>query len=270
VKARQLANADLEEVVMIFLFPGILIVAILLTELGRWYGIHWRSRNRETSPGGGIVESAVFGLMGLLIAFTFYGAETRFETRRSLILEEVNAIDTACHRLDLLPADTQPKLREDLRKYIHSRLAIYQHLPDWEAVGAVKTELGQSIALQREIWREAVAASKQADSPEVRVLIVPAIDHMIDIATTQTVALQRHPPGAVWAMLALTLLASCVLAGYSMSASGTRSWVHIVVFSLLFSAVIYVNLDFEYPRMRGLIRIDEMDKVLLETLDNLK
>ena len=115
-----------------------------------------------------------------------------------------------------------------------------------------------------------VAATEQADSPAVQTLVVAAVDRMIDIAMTQTVALQRHPPTAVWVMLALTLLASCVLAGYSMSGSGTRNWVHIVVFSVLFSAVVYINVDFEYPRMRGFIRIDEMDKLLVQSLENMK
>ncbi len=252
--------------------PTVLIAAILLLmEAGRWFGIRWRRRNQVTSPGGsGTVEAAVFGLMGLLIAFTFYGAETRFEMRRSLIVDEANAIDTAYLHLDLLPADAQPALRENFRKYVHSRLAIYRKIPDWEAVDALRREVRQSTALQRDIWRQAVAASKRADSPAVPTLVVTSIDRMIDIATTQTVALQRHPPPAVWGMLALTLLASCVLAGYSMSGSGARNWVHIVVFSILFSAVIYINVDFEYPRMRGFIRIDEMDKLLVQTLDNMK
>jgi hypothetical protein len=69
--------------------------------------------------------------MGLLIAFTFYGAETRFETRRSLIVDEANAIATAYLRLDLLPEDAQPELRENFREYVKSRLAIYQKIPDW-------------------------------------------------------------------------------------------------------------------------------------------
>jgi hypothetical protein len=253
-------------------FPLFLIVGmLLLMEAGRWFGTRWRKRNPEASSGGSIaVEAAVFGLMGLLIAFTFYGAETRFETRRGLIVEEASAIDTAYMRLDLLPANTQPPLRALFRDYVHSRLTIYKKIPDWESVDAVKAELRQSTALQREIWRGAVAASRQADSTSVQTLVIPAIDRMIDIATTQVVALQRHPPPAVWGMLALTLLASCVLAGYSMSGSPTRNWVHVAVFSLLFSAVIFVNVDFEYPRMRGFIRIDEMDKLLVQTLENMK
>jgi hypothetical protein len=254
---------------MILWFTTVLIAAILLLmETGRWLGVRRRSSNREApSGGGGGVEAAVFGLMGLLIAFTFYGAESRFETRRGLIVEEANAISAAYHRVDLLPPNTQPQLREDFRKYVRSRLAIYQRVPNWEAVDTKRAESRQSVALQEEIWRQAVAASKD---PTVQSLVVPAIDRMIDIATIQTVAFQKHPPTAVWGMLALTLLASCVLAGYSMSGSGARNWVHIVAFALLFSAVVYVNVDFEYPRMHGFIRIDDMDQLLVQTLENMK
>ena len=156
------------------------------------------------------MEAAVFGLMGLLIAFTFYGAENRFETRRGMIVEEANAIGAAYHRIDLLPPNTQPQLREEFRKYVHSRLAIYQKIPDWEAVDAMNGEIKHSTAIQKEIWRQAIDATKQGDST-VQALVVPAIDRMVDIATIQTVAFQSHPPGAVWGMLGLTLLASCVL-----------------------------------------------------------
>jgi hypothetical protein len=161
-----------------------LIAAILLLmETGRWFGIRRRSRNREGSwGGGGGVEAAVFGLMGLLIAFTFYGAENRFETRRGMIVEEANAIGAAYHRIDLLPSNTQPQLREEFRKYVHSRLAIYQKIPDWEAVGAMNAEIKHSTAIQKEIWRQAIDATKQGDST-VQALVVPAIDRMVDIAT---------------------------------------------------------------------------------------
>lgn len=240
-------------------------------EAGRRFGIRWRNRNGESSLGGsGTVGAAVFGLMGLLIAFTFYGAETRFETRRSLIVDEANAIATAYLRLDLLPENAQPELRASFREYVQSRLAIYQKIPDWEAMDALNSELRHSTALQRQIWKHTVAASKNATSSAVQTLVVPSIDRMIDIATIQTVALQRHPPAAVWGMLALTLLVSCLPAGYSMSGSRTRNWVHIIAFCLLFSAVIYVNVDFGYLRMRGFIRIDEMDRLLVQTLEDMK
>jgi hypothetical protein len=71
--------------------------------------IGWRVGRRrlaelgENSHAGlGSVEGIVFAMVGLLIAFTFTGAATRFDTRRDLIIQQVNAIGTAWLRLDLL------------------------------------------------------------------------------------------------------------------------------------------------------------------------
>ena len=52
----------------------------------------------------GYLLSATLALLGLLIAFTFSGAASRFDARRDLIVTETNAIGTAWLRLDLLPA----------------------------------------------------------------------------------------------------------------------------------------------------------------------
>jgi len=40
-------------------------------------------------------DAAILSLLGLLIAFTFSSAYARYESRRQLIVEEVNAIGTA-------------------------------------------------------------------------------------------------------------------------------------------------------------------------------
>ena len=59
-----------------------------------------------------------FALLGLLLAFTFSGAAARFDARRALIVEEVNDIRTAWLRLDVLPAEAPPALRENFRRYV--------------------------------------------------------------------------------------------------------------------------------------------------------
>ena len=80
--------------------------------------------------GAGVVDGAVFGLLGLLVAFTFSGAATRFDARRQLVVEEANAIGAAYLRLDVLPAAAQPALRARFREYLDSRLAAYRAVPD--------------------------------------------------------------------------------------------------------------------------------------------
>ena len=54
--------------------------------------------------------------MSLLIAFTFNGEAARFDERRHLVVEKTNAIGTAYLRIDVLPAEAQPALREKFKQ----------------------------------------------------------------------------------------------------------------------------------------------------------
>jgi hypothetical protein len=85
-------------VMVTVLFVGILACL----EIG-WRIRHHRGREDSEDSGLSAIDGAVFGLMGLLIAFTFTGAASRFEARRQLIVQETNAMGTAWLRLDLAP-----------------------------------------------------------------------------------------------------------------------------------------------------------------------
>ncbi len=224
-------------------------------ELGVRLGTRRRAKSAEAASVS-TVDGAVFGLLGLLIAFSFSGALTRFDARRALIVEEANAIGTAYLRLDVLPAETQPALREQFRRYVEGRLEIYRLLPDMDAAEA---GLARSTALQGEIWRAAVAAT--AEAQQARILVLPALNQMIDITTTRTMAAQTHPPAVVFGMLVVSALVSSVLAGDAMSATKKRSWLHMLSFALATGFVMYVILDLEYPRL-GLIQVSDFDRVL--------
>jgi len=96
-----------------------------------------------------------------------------------------------------------------------------------------------------------------------------SLNEMIDITTTRAVATLTHPPLAVFIMLALTVIMSAALMGYTSAAHEFRDWVSIIIFTFVLSAAVYVILDYEYPRV-GLIRIDAVDQVLTETLHNMQ
>jgi CDP-diglyceride synthetase len=250
----------------ILLMCGLVSGVLFAIEVGHRFGTHRRSRNplavQTVHP---TIEASIFGLMGLLVSFTFYGAGSRFDTRRNLIAQEANAIGTAYLRLDLLPPEDQPELREDFRIYLRSRLDVYEKIPDSKAVIAA---LDRSSTLQRRIWAKAVEAAKES-GPAEKSLVLAALNEMIDITTVRAVALITHPPPAVFGMLALTVIASSALAGYTMSASAVRDWVSTIALALILGIALYMILDYEYPRV-GLIRIDPVDQVLVETLKEMK
>ena len=68
-----------------FLFVGML----LLLEVGRRAGQRRMAKDEEADLAGiGVIDGAVFALLGLLLAFTFSGAAARFDARRQLIVEK--------------------------------------------------------------------------------------------------------------------------------------------------------------------------------------
>jgi hypothetical protein len=234
------------------LIVGLFVAILALVLTGRRLGL-----NRK-ADGLAAVEGAVFGLMGLLIAFTFGSAAVRFETRRGLIVEEANDIGTAYLRLDLLPEAAQPRLRDAFRRYVDTRIAVYRSLPD---IAAAKADLALMADLQKEIWEGSVAACRASGAQACTMLLLPAENAMIDITTTRTVAAQTHQPGVIFVMLALLMLACSLLAGFGMGVGSARSWLHVVCFAAVLTIAFYVILDLEYPRV-GVIRIDWMDQIL--------
>ncbi|MGH7788003.1 MAG: DUF4239 domain-containing protein [Candidatus Binatia bacterium] len=232
-----------------------------MLETGRRLGIRRVAREAGRPPAGvGALDGAIFGLMGLVVAFTFSGAATRFDVRRQLIVQETNDIGTAYLRLDLLPASTQAPLRESFRRYVDTRLKVYRLLPD---VAAAEHELAVSATVQREIWTQAVAACRTAESPATTTLLLSALNAMIDITTTRTMAAQMHPPPSIFAMLFGLALASALLAGYAMADNAARSWLHMLGFATVMAVVVFVILQIEYPRL-GLMRLDSFDQALAQ------
>jgi hypothetical protein len=252
---------------MAFTLSALLIALVLflgmvgLQEAGRQLGRQQLVRDPDSARKNlGTLEGAVFGLMGLLMAFTFSGAAARFDGRRQLVAQEANAISTAYLRLELLPVAAQSALKEDFRHYLDARLAQFQN-----PVGSQASQVGRdrAILLQTVIWSRAVAACRADVPAPTPMLLLPALNEMIDITTTRAMAMNQHPPSIVYVMLGVLTLASALLAGYGMAEGRSRSWAHMLGFAALFSITIYLILDLEYPRL-GLVRVDAADQVLVE------
>jgi hypothetical protein len=240
---------------------ALLLGMLVMLEVGRRTRRHRieRGKSGEPVPGAGAVEAAIFAILGLLVAFTFSSAGSRFDQRRALIIEEANDIGTAYLRLDLLPPEPRAALQEQFRQYVDARLAAYRAVPDLERV---RIEVARSVALQGEIWTRAVAATREAPSP-AGILLLPALNAMIDIATTRIAMTRMHPPIEIFLTMGVLALACALLAGYAMGASPTRSWLHTLGFAAIVALTVYVTVDLEFPRL-GMITVEAFDEVLVD------
>lgn len=232
---------------------------VLFIELGRRLGQRMRAADPEGATVGlSAIDGAVFALFGLLIAFTFSGAASRFDDRRKLIINEANDISTAWNYVDLLPPNEQSPMRDLFRRYTDARISTFQKLPD---IPAAKMELTVSLALQDQIWARAVAICEAKGDSPTTTLFLGALNEMNNITTLRTAAARIHPPATIFGLLFALGLCSALLAGYGMSGAKARSWAHTFGFAAVIGLCAYVILDLEYPRL-GLIRVTETDQVM--------
>jgi hypothetical protein len=226
-------------------------------------------RRAAREPGGGrqesgIVDGAVFGLLGLIVAFSFSGAVSRFDERRQLAVEEANAIGTAYLRIDLLPAPAQSTVRASMRQYLESRIQFYEALPDTDAA---KAELEVTKRMQATLWTHALAGARE--SQPATMLLLPAFNEMFDIVTSRTMAILMHPPPIIFGMMFGLSLVAAGLAGYGMTRAESYDWLRMAAFGAVTAFAFNVIIDIEFPRA-GLIRVNAFDQTLVELRDSMR
>jgi hypothetical protein len=239
---------------------------LLLIEVGhRLRGTSGGTGRDGDKPGSTVMESAVFALFGLLLAFTFSGAMGRYDAHRQLIVQEANNIGTAYLRLDLLPTSMQPALRQNFRDYTAIRAHSFDVLDDTPEANEAAA---QTARLQKDIWTRSVAgafapgATSGADK-----LLLPALNDMIDITATRKNAFDMHPPTIVFALLFVLACGCAVLAGFGATGRG-RSWVQRIGFAAAISLTLYASLDIEYPR-RGLVTLASRSQVFTDLIQSM-
>jgi hypothetical protein len=247
---------------MIQLIFGGMSLAVLAGVVGfQLLGSRYATRHPNMSGGGfGTIEAAVFALLGLLVAFSFSGAEARLQSRRDLIVKEVDAVSTAYLRLAMLPASDRPALEEDFRQYVDTRIAYYHHLLDRRAARAERARCDE---LQQRIWTRAVASTWRSPDERAALIVLPALNEMFDVTTAREAALRMHIPLAIFVFLALLAFVCAFLAGTEMAGPGRLSPVHVFTFGGAMALTAYIILNIEFPRA-GFVRLEYLDALLAQ------
>jgi len=238
---------------------GLFLGMLLFMELGWRIGRAPRSAAHAESLNLGTVEAAVFALLGLLVAFTFSGAASRFEARHQMVVNEVTAISTAWDRLDFLPDSLEQPVRDEFLAFIDARVRVYN---DFGNIAKRQSALDSAALHGHRLWMLAVYAS-QHGAPQAPMLVLPAINAMRDMALTRVLAADLHTPPAIYIVLAFIALACSLQIGFDMGRAGRRSWFHMLTFSTCVVVAVYLIIDLEFPR-QGLVRTDAFDRPLRE------
>jgi hypothetical protein len=233
------------------LYVATVAFVLLSIELGYQLG---RRRIRRTEPekesSVGEMVGASLGLLALLLAFTFGLAASRFETRRQVFLDEVNAIGTAYLRAALLPETDRTETRELLREYVDVRLESIRS-------GKIKEAIRRSEGLQAALWGKAVSLGQKSPASIVVGLFIQSSNELIDLQTKRVAAgLHSRIPNVIWLVLYTIMILAMAEMGYHSGLAGKRRPLAIPAVALAFAAVMLLIADLDRPG-EGLIRINQ-------------
>ena len=218
-----------------------LTVIFVVSEVG------WQLGIRTKGEGGGNIttlESAVLGLLALMLAFTFSMALTRFEARRDALLNEANAIGTTALRARLLPDPHRSETLKLLREYLEIRLDIVRQDA---SLAERMTSINRSNALQEALWQQAKAITSKDIGLIPTGLFIASLNEMIDDQGKRLSALRNQVPNIVLITLFVIAAVAGGFAGYASAMDTQRTRLPVFVMGLLISMVIFLIVDLDRP-----------------------
>jgi hypothetical protein len=240
-----------------YAFEDVSIFAALMAALLLALEIGYR-RGRRTADDGdsagsgqtGVIQAALLGLLGLLLAFSFAAASSRFLERQDLIVQEANAIGTAYLRADLLADPHRTNLRSALKRYTEHRLEATTGMRGT----ADPAIMGEVEALHERIWSAAIAGVR--NQPEVAISVLPPVNEVIDLHSLRVAATRKHVPQLVFGLLIACSAISIGVIGYGCGSSGRRRAPLTVSLTLIVAASLWITFDLDHPR-RGLLQLND-------------
>jgi hypothetical protein len=240
------------------IFTAVLTAAAILVGMAASLEVGFRvGRRRAATPREergsqlGAIQGAVLGLLGLLLAFSFAGAATRFMERQDLIVEEANAIGTSFLRADLLEEPQRSELRAALKAYTEHRIGVSTNLSH----GVDLSALAEVDRLHARIWR--AARDGVARAPQLAVPVLTPINEVIDLHTLRINAGRKHLPWLVTTLLVACSLLAVATIGLGCGMEGRRLSPLTWSLVLLISSTLWITYDLDHPRM-GLLQLSDV------------
>lgn len=251
------ANAlyDQNEFVVLLFF---LVVLVAASEGGYRLGARQRAPADEAhSTHLTDVQTLVFAVLGLLLAFTVAMVVSRFDARKQALVQETNAMGTAYLRSQLLPPTARPAAVTLFRAYVDVRLASARS--EWDKDTALRQRTTQ---LQQELWTQGVAVAQQDPRAVTGGLYLQALNAMFDAQSSRDAARLNELPPTVFGLVVFVSAMGLGILGYRSGIGRGRSLGGEIALALVIGLVVFLILDLDRP-YSGLVTISQQDMLQL-------
>jgi hypothetical protein len=220
------------------------------TCLGLFLGRYVRHRAEHLREPLGVLQSALLGLVGLVLAFGLALAVGRYESRREAVVDDANDIGTTYLRAQTLQEPIRTRSLGLLVRYTDTSIRLSQAVP-------MSDKARQTIAdgqkLQRQLWGLAGQALAEAPIASAPRLYVETLNTMIDQQTVRVAALNNRVPGPVLAVEVIFAAAALGLLSFYLAIVG-RGVLLVLLAAGLVCLLLLVTFDLDRPT-RGLIKV---------------
>ena len=243
------------------IFVGIIVILAVVFEVSFQIGRFNRTKvdainKAEVST----IQIAILGILGLLLAFTFSMATTRFDLRQQFVVEEANAISTTYLRAQLLPEPQKAAIQNLLRQYVDTRIeAVYG--------GKLRASLAHSEVILGHLWSQTVSIDQKKVTPVIMVLFVNSLNNVIDLHTSRVAAYEIRVPYLILLLLLSCGIMATVVTGYGCGLRNRRNLIPVSMILLLLAIVLLMIVDLNQPKY-GFIRVSQQSMINLQ--QNLK
>jgi len=254
-----LLGFGLDEVVLFFI-----AVAIYLAVVEACFRLGLRHRDDSDADLKSHImtlQTSLLGLLALLLGFTFAMAVARFDTRKSLVLEESNAIGKAYWRSQLVTPSQRAGLARQLTDYVKARVDFHRAAGDDARLQAANAE---SARIEQAIWASA-GAVQQLDPSTVTLLFIQSVNDMFDVNEKRRVALENRVPEPVLHLLFVVSVGALGFLAYGAGLTGRRRFISTAIFATLIAFVLTFIRDIDEPTT-GLIRVSQESMIRLQSI----
>ncbi|HYJ84158.1 MAG TPA: hypothetical protein VEW26_15095, partial [Allosphingosinicella sp.] len=211
---------------------GVFVLLIALLFLGAFL------RRRKSLADGGAQDeddmfenlsaSAILGLLALLLGFSFALALDRFDLRRSMTLQEANAIGTTYLKSQLMDEPYRTRFHALLQGYTAHRITIARAAdPDLQRSLSAGTE-----RYRRQMAGTALEAIRPMYNSEFGTSFMESVNETLNIGAARKAARFATIPARVLATLLLYLAVTSVIVGFVME-RGRERWAAAVLMLML-------------------------------------
>jgi len=231
---------------------ALILLAVVLgaTALGLVLGRYLRHHSEHLREPFGVLQAALLGLVGLVLAFGLALAVGRYESRRAAVVDDANAIGTTYLRAETLQEPIRTQSLRLLVRYTDTSIRLSNAIPGSTASGEA---VADGSELQRRLWALAAQALTEAPQASAPRLYVETLNDMIDMQTVRVAALNNRVPGAVLALEVIFAAAALGLLAFYLALLG-RGVLPVLLAAVLIGCLLLVTFDLDRPT-RGLIDV---------------